>query len=212
MAWRTDTDVGVSSAVREYLAALPAVEQVAIDDEQNLLCIVCQAGTDFSGTALAARSAIEREGQDPDGWRIDVLVRPDSPSGKRVRFRGLDVIVERHRNVRVRVALEWNGRQVTGESCGEPGDTLELRTTVAAAIDALEQLSGTSLDLRLAGVKQIRAFDAEIMVVSLYRRGSSCQRFFGSAVMGPQPHQAAALALLNALNRFLDNHLVARRH
>lgn len=210
MAWRTDTDVGVPSAVREYLTALPAVEQVAIDDEQNLLCIVCQAGSDFSGTALAVRSAIEREGHDPDAWRIDVLVRPDSPSGRRVRFRGIDVIVERHRNVRVRVALEWNGRQVTGESCGEPGDALELRTTAAAAIDALEQLTGTALHLRLAGIKQIRAFDAEIIVVSLYRRAPRCQRFFGSAVMGPQPHQAAALALLNALNRFLDSQLTAR--
>lgn len=207
MAWRTDSDVGVTSAVREHVAVLPAVEQVAIDDQQNLICIVCQPGSDFSATALAARSAIEKEGQDPDTWRIDVLVRPDGPSGRRVRFRGIDIVVERHRNVRVRVALEWNGRQVTGEACGEPGVALEVRTTVAAAIEALEQLAGTSLELRLAGIKQIRAFDAEIMVVSLYRRGPHGQKYFGSAVMGPQPHQAAALALLNALNRFLDNQL-----
>lgn len=209
MAWRTDTEAGVTSAVRERLSALPAVERVAIDDRQNLLCIICQADSDFSRTADAARSAVESEGEDPSSWRIDVLVRPDMRQAGRVRFHDITVVHERDRNVRVRVALERDGRQVTGEACGEPGEALELRTSVAAAIDALEQLTGSALGLRLAGVKQIRAFDAELMVISLYRPGAPGQKFFGSVVVGSDPRRAAALALLNALNRLLDGDISA---
>jgi hypothetical protein len=210
MAWRTESDASALGAVRDRLEALPAVDRVVLDDQQNIACVIGRSTGELAGLADAARSALAAEGYDPENWRIELAVRPDSQSAGRARFDTIEVTQERDHSVKVRVSLEWDGRRVTGEACGEQGDTLELRTAVAAAMDALEQLTETSLGLRLAGVKQIRAFDGELMVVSLYRPGLPSQKYLGTVLTGSEPHRAAALALLNALNRVLGNYLTTR--
>jgi hypothetical protein len=66
-------------------------------------------------------------------------------------------------------------------------------------------MTGQTLSVRLVGVKQVRAFDAELTVVSLYRVGAPAQKLLGSVLTGTDPHRAAAIAVLNALNRTLGN-------
>ena len=49
------------------------------------------------------------------------------------------------------------------------------------------------------------AFDAGLTVVSLYRVGTPAQKLLGAVLTGNDPHRAAAVAVLNALNRTLGN-------
>ena len=208
--WRSNPDAAVLAAVRERLQALPSVERALLDEAQASICLICHPASDLSGLTESARAVLAEEEIEPEGYRIEVTQRPDSAPGGRVRFEGIEVLPEPDRMVRVRVSLEWDGRRVTGEAVGERGETIELRTAVAAAIVALEELTDNALGVRLAGVKQIRAFDAELMVVSLYRPGLPGQKLLGAVLMGADPHRSAALALLNALNRILGNYLSTR--
>lgn len=208
--WRSTAGASVLAAVRDRLESLPVVERPIIDEAQASICLICRSVQDLSGVTDAARAILAAEGIDPDGFRIEVAVRPEAGPAGRVRFDAIDVVPEPDRMVRVRVSLEWDGRRVTGDAVGERGETIELRTAVSAAINALEELTGSPLGIRLAGVKQIRAFDAELMVVSLYRPGLPGQKLLGAVLMGPEPHRSAALALLNALNRILGNYLATR--
>jgi hypothetical protein len=45
------------------------------------------------------------------------------------------------------------------------------------------------------------------MVASLYRSGPPRQHLVGAVVVGDDPHRAACIAVLNALNRILGNYL-----
>lgn len=198
------------SSVRGALESVAAVERVLVDESQNTIGLICRPDADLSGVVVAVRLCLAEQGMEPDAWQLQLLLDQQHRPAGRVRFEGIEVVQETDARVRVRVTLEWDGERVTGEAAGERGATIELRTAVHAAITALEQLTGDSLDVRIAGVKQIRAFDAELMVVSLYRPSKPGQKLLGSVLMTGEPHRAAALALLNALNRLLGNYLSTR--
>ena len=113
-------------------------------------------------------------------------------------------------NVRMRVTLEWNGETKLGEATGESGELVEERTAAAASLNALEAVVGESLGIKLVGVKHVRAFDEELMVVALYRPGPPAQRLVGSVRIDKDPGRAAAVAVLDGLNRILGTHLGVR--
>jgi hypothetical protein len=134
-------------------------------------------------------------------------VRASSLQRERVRFDSIERTEERDNQIGVTVALEWAGQTFRGAARGERGDTIEIRTAAAATVDALEKAVGAPLGIRLIGVKQVRAFDAELIVVSLNREEQR-QKLVGIVVIGEDPRRAAALAVLNALNRSLGNRLL----
>jgi len=200
-------NVSALDAVRDRLAALPGVEHVII--EGGAVWLVRSAGV---GPAIdlvdAAGTVLRDEGLDPGTVGIEIVT--SGGERKRVRFEGVERTDLPELRVRVRVTLEWQGESVTGEAEGEKGLNIELRTAALAALDALDRVAGRSLEVRLAGVKQVRAFDAELMVVSLYRTQPEFQKFLGVVLVGPESLRASALAVLHALNRVLGNFLATR--
>ena len=105
------------------------------------------------------------------------------------------------------VTLEWAGSEYSGSVSGEKGDAVELRTISSAALTAIAALVPHDVKVRLAGVKMVRAFDAEMVVVSLYRPDDEPHNLVGAVVAGDDPRRAAATAVLSALNRLLGNYL-----
>jgi hypothetical protein len=188
--------------IRRDLEAIAGVERALLDD--NGIVLVCESWTAADPAVVAARKHATALGH--ADLSITAAVRVDAASRQRVRFEGVERIEEPDMRVRVRVRLEWNGRTISGEAIGEKGETLELRTAAAAALDALAEFADPPLDLRLAGIKPIRAFDAELMVVSLYRPGSA-RNLLGAVLVAGDPRRAAAQAVLHALNRVLGNYL-----
>jgi hypothetical protein len=84
---------------------------------------------------------------------------------------------------------------------------VELKTTAQAAIDALEKLSAQTLGLRIIGIKQVHAFDSDLMVASMIRTNGPHQRLVGAVLVTDNPINSAALAVLSGLNRTLGNFL-----
>lgn len=105
---------------------------------------------------------------------------------------------------RARVSLAWRTRgEVTGEATAMTSASGELRCAALACLDALTR-GVPEPAFELLGVKAIRAFDANVVVVSLTARGESGgPRLVGSYLAGDNLPRAAALAVLNAANRIV---------
>ncbi|MGH7505743.1 MAG: hypothetical protein ACRELX_08830 [Longimicrobiales bacterium] len=190
--------------LRTSLRAIDGVDAVAVDEHGDTVVLICAHRSASPRILEDARRIVSDNGSDPDALTIITTVRTDRIE-RRARFDRVERYENADREVRVRVFLEWEGALHSGDAVGEKGFAIELRTAAAAAIDALEKMTGEALGVRLVGVKQVRAFDGELTVVSLYRIGSPSQKLLGSVLTGADPLRAAAVAVLNALNRTLGN-------
>lgn len=67
---------------------------------------------------------------------------------------------------------------------------------------ALEDFAPDAAGLELLGVKQVRAFDSNLAVVSIgMRAGGSMLRLVGCYLASDDVNRGAAIAVLNATNR-----------
>lgn len=195
-------DAGSLAPIRKDLEAIEGVDRVLLDG--NGILLVCESHAAVAPALAEARKLAAVLGA--LDLSVSAAVRADAAERQRVRFEGVERFEEPDMRVRIRVTLEWKGRSIAGESVGEKGETLELRTAASAALDALAELADPPLDLRLAGIKPIRAFDAELMVVSLYRP-TGARNLLGAVLVAGDPRRAAAQAVLHALNRVMGNYL-----
>jgi hypothetical protein len=188
------------------LAALPGVVRVVIDDRATVAVLICEPTAASDRLAAAAAETVESLGL--AGIEIELTVRGQHRrQNRRIRFIGVTRVERPDHTVHLTVRLEWNGQEVTAEAESQPGEAPELRGVAAAALETVARIVGRDLDLRVAGVKRVRSFDAELMVASLYRTGPPRQQLVGAVVVGADPYRAASIAVLNALNRLLGNYL-----
>src|SRR5215208_6247516 len=64
------------------------------------------------------------------------------------------------------VALEWDNVTYVGRSVGQSSPLGDFRVAAEAAIRALEDFAKGAVHLELLGVKHLRAFDANLLIVS----------------------------------------------
>lgn len=110
------------------------------------------------------------------------------------------------------VELEWmEGVRVVGKATGQSSPVSDLRVAAEAALNAIERFSEGALELDLLGVKALRAFDANIIIVSVeVKRGDGPTRLLGSHLAEKDPVQSSVVAVLNATNRILGNYIASR--
>ncbi len=207
MVSSTTLHAGTLQALIARLEALAGVERVLVDETRGGFVLLAGPEADRPALDAEVRSAMAEEGVDPASMPVEIVSQEPRPERHRVRFVGVERWLLPEARVRVRVSLEWDGEVHVGEEEGEASAPLEMRTAAAAAVRAVQGISAEDLRLRLIGIKQIRAFDQEITVVSLLRNTGSPQRLVGAVLTTENPLRTAALAVLNALNRVLGNYL-----
>jgi hypothetical protein len=131
----------------------------------------------------------------------------------RVKF--TDFVLDRLPNGRCRakVVLAWlDAEEYQGESEGLGSQAGELRCAAEACVHALDQAVKGELKFELLGVKAVRAFDSNVVIVSLaIPQESAGQRLVGCYLTpDADPSRGAALAVLNATNRILGNRFFMR--
>lgn len=199
-------DADARTNLQERINELDGVLHAGINAGSSDLWVVRDPAYDQGPIELAIRNRIAALGLDIANLAIRVTLPAGSAARRRVRFETLERD-EDHGRVTITVGLEWDGRIHTGSASADKGSAIELRTTARAAVDALERLTGQDLELRIIGVKPIHAFDTDLMVASLIRAGAGQQRLVGAVVVSEGALQAAAVAVLSALNRTLGNFL-----
>jgi hypothetical protein len=110
----------------------------------------------------------------------------------------------------VQVELEYAGKRYVGRTEGQSSPIGDLRLGAEAAMQAVESFAQGRLGLELMGIKLVRAFDANVVVVSCTQRSSRGTRLVGCYLADRDPVRGSALAVLNATNRILGNYLSTR--
>jgi hypothetical protein len=109
------------------------------------------------------------------------------------------------------VALEWEGTIVRGRGSGLSNATVDLRVAADATIQALDEFTERRYGFVLLGVKAVRAFDANVIIVAVTTRlGQDPRQLLGVALVEGDPARGAVLAVLNATNRVLGNFIATR--
>lgn len=143
---------------------------------------------------------------------------PGAPSAqgapRRERLRFTRFLFERSRTARCRaeVELEYEpGESVVGVAEGIATPLGDARLAAEATLRAIEDFSRGALQLELLGVKQMRAFDANVVIVSVVsHRGDGERRLLGCHLADEDLLRATVVATLQATNRVLGD-LIARR-
>lgn len=110
------------------------------------------------------------------------------------------------------VELEWvDGVKVSGKATGQSSEMGDLRIAAEAGLRALENFSGHALQFELIGIKLVRAFDANVIIVSVgVKRGEGPPRLTGCYLAERDQVRGAVVAVLNATNRVLGNFIATR--
>lgn len=114
---------------------------------------------------------------------------------------------------RARVVLTWqDSEEYAGESEGLASQAGELRCAAEACVIALSKAVKEALHFELLGVKAVRAFDSNVVIVSMaIPDQNQTHRLVGCYLTeDTDPTRGAALAVLNATNRILGNRFFMR--
>lgn len=135
------------------------------------------------------------------------MQRSDS-APSRVRFESVYCESARDGSCNVSVQLEWQGEKYRATKAGVETQQGILTATTQAALAATLSVAGGDIDLRLGGVKAVRAFDGWVVIVRLNRGDQQSQS--GPRLLGAAPCEtddelpnAAVQAVLDATNRVL---------
>jgi hypothetical protein len=113
---------------------------------------------------------------------------------------GAEVTRDRGAGFEVRVELEWLGQIFVGEGSGVGHDDMIARLAALATISAVKA-TGTGPDFELVGLKRVRAFDGEAVMVCLKESVKSCEKYIGAVAVRETLARGAARAVLDAVNR-----------
>jgi hypothetical protein len=110
----------------------------------------------------------------------------------------------------VQIVLDYSGTRFVGRAEGQSSPVGDMRLGAEAAMQAVEAFAQGTLGLELMGVKLIRAFDANVVIVSASQRAARDAQLVGCYLADDDTVRGAALAVLNATNRALGNYLTTR--
>ena len=132
------------------------------------------------------------------------------PKTERLRFGSFTFTRSPAGRCTVQVELEYSGKRFIGRTEGQSSPIGDLRLGAEAAMQAVESFAQGRLGLELMGIKLVRAFDANVVVVSCTQRSARGTRLVGCYLADRDPVRGSALAVLNATNRILGNYLTTR--
>lgn len=131
---------------------------------------------------------------------------PQPSPEARARFRIVSVSTGREpgSQVRVSVTLGLGDGRGTAEREGVGGRTVQLRLGAQATLEAMGDLLQREVRHRLVGVKTVRAFDRDLVLVGVRSPSLPSRQLLGGVPIGDDPVRAACKATLDAVNRVID--------
>ena len=103
------------------------------------------------------------------------------------------------------MTLEWKGTEkYVGRAEGVSSAFADLRLAVEATVKALAEFTRHKDVFELVGVKSVRAFDANVIMISVMaKRDGKPVQLVGCRIADGDPLRSAVLATLQATNRLL---------
>jgi hypothetical protein len=147
----------------------------------------------------------------PQSTPSDPVVIPLNPRRERLRFSDFSFTRTQSGQCSAEVTLEWDGVMYVGRSIGQSSPLGDFRVAAEATLRALEDFAKEEMHFELLGVRHVRAFDANLLIVSVSSREDADQtRLVGCCLAETDTRRGAAIAVLNATNRVLGNYIATR--
>lgn len=138
-------------------------------------------------------------------------ILPTSPRRERLKFANFTFARTPAGQCTAEVSLEWEGVLYVGRALGQSSPLGDFRVAAEAALHALADFGKGAIQFELLGVKHLRAFDENLIIVSLsMREGVRLTRLVGCYLAESDTRRGAAMAVLNATNRVLGNYIAAQ--
>lgn len=199
-------DAPARERLRADLEAIPGVRQVALDADRSAVFVVCEQ-TDAVPTELTVRAVMTRHGLSAPDAPLQICYAPIPQPRRRVRFLSARVETPRVGRSIASVELEWDGQTYHQEAEGTGSPTMDLRLAALATLRTLEAVLHGQATFHLVGIKNVRAFDTDVIMVLLRMEERPDLSLVGASISVDNPFRSAALAVLNATNRVLGNYL-----
>jgi hypothetical protein len=137
---------------------------------------------------------------------------PTASQRERLRFVDLRTRRTLGNALTVEVELEWeDGVRVCGSATGQSSAMADLRIAADAVLRAMEAFTTGVFLFELIGVKVMRAFDTNVVIVAAdIKRGDRPRRVLGAVLAEDDTMRGAALATLNATNRVIGSYIATR--
>jgi hypothetical protein len=196
-------DVDARERLRSELEGLEGVLRAVIDEDPLRIWLVCERTE--APTEMLVRGILARSGLFAADAEVHLSFVPNPEPRRRVRFVSARMNTPRMGRARAEVELEWDGQTFADAVEGETGNAMELRHAAQATLGALGAILHGRMQFSLVGIKSVRAFDTDLVVVLL--RTDNVNPLIGASLATSDPFRSAALAVLNATNRVLGNYL-----
>ncbi len=196
-------DVDARERLRSELQALEGVLRAVIDEAPLRIWLICERTE--APTEMLVRSILAQSGLSAADAEVHLSYVPNPEPRRRVRFVSARMSSPRTGCARAQVELEWDGQTFADAVEGETGSAMELRHAAQATLAALGAILHGRMRFSLVGIKSVRAFDTDLVVVLL--RTDNVNPLIGASLATGDPYRSAALAVLNATNRVLGNYL-----
>jgi len=141
--------------------------------------------------------APDRKGDESTGERTQ---RRDGP---RLQFLGVDLERLPTSGIRIAVRVADGEEEFRGESEGVGTRLVELRLAAEATLEAAGRAIDRPDSLRLVGLKEIHAFDSDLVLVGVRDEDGPVRRLVGAVPVTEDSCSAAVRATLDAVNRVL---------
>jgi hypothetical protein len=150
--------------------------------------------------------------QRPSDVSIAVPVAPANPRRERLKFADFSFTRTPSGQCSVQVTLEWDDGMYVGRASGQSSSLGDFRVAAEATLRALEDFAKQTMRFELLGVKHVRAFDSNLLIVSLSVRHETGEltRLVGCYLAETDTRRGSAMAVLNATNRILGNYMTTR--
>ena len=134
-----------------------------------------------------------------------------APRRERLRFADFAFTRTPSGQCSAEVSLEWDSVLYTGRAIGQSSPLGDFRVSAEAALHALEDFAKGAMHFELLGIKHVRAFDSNLLIVSVsLREDNQTTRLVGCYLAETDTRRGAAMAVLNATNRVLGNYITTR--
>ncbi len=197
---------GVVEAIHVLVNGDAPAKQMVRNIESALMA---QLGMRIDHRKISIATTVKKPGEAMLPVTADPAISVELPTaaavGRALYFEDVEIRGSRTKGVLCRVTLRRDAEQFVGEAEGFESDKSRVELSARAALAAIALSEGAEGRLSLEGVKVVTAFERELVLVGVMARiARQGTLLTGSCEIRDSAETAAALAVLNATNRWVE--------
>ncbi len=196
--------VAEKRVLRDVESALMSALGLEIDHRAVTIRRVPPSGGERRSPANG-RSAPPRGDSEPGKSLSARFMQSSDPSAGRILLESVETQTDGELSCEVTVALTVDGERVERRAREAESRRGRMRAAARATVDAIAAALGKAAAVELEGAEEFSVCEDDgVLVLVKTRRGRTRNEYYGAALIEEDEADAAARAVLDAMNRFLE--------